>query len=378
MSPESEVARWMRHCLSLAARGAGGVSPNPLVGAVVLGVDGAVLGEGWHAQYGGAHAEVRAIGAAEAAAGPSALEEATLVVNLEPCAHVGKTPPCTDLILEKRIPRVVVGMRDPFPMVDGQGIRKLTQAGVEVSVGILEPDCRRLNEAYLRHLRTGRPLVILKMAQSLDGSVATSLGDSRWVSGEESRALVHRWRSEVDAVLVGSGTAAADDPSLTVRHVEGRQPLRIVLDRAGALPPNLKLFSDDAVPRSIAVTGPEARPAYGPGLLARGGRLLRVAERAGHLDLAELLGTLGKPGTIDERPVQSILIEAGPRLATALFSQDLVDRFYLFVAPKLVGSGRPTLGELSVERMNEALTFSESRWERVGEDLLFRGYRRQP
>ena len=238
----------MDRALALAARGAGAVSPNPLVGAVVLGPEGEVWGEGWHRAYGGPHAEVWAVRDAEERGLGDRLQEATLVVTLEPCSHHGKTPPCADLVVRKGIRHVAVAHADPFSEVAGRGIERMREAGVEVVVGVREREARRLNEAFLTHVRTGRPLVTLKTAATLDGRVATRTGDSRWVTSSESRQLVHRLRAEADAVLVGAGTAAADDPALTVRDVplqDGqRQPLRVVLDRAGDLRPDLQLFAD--------------------------------------------------------------------------------------------------------------------------------------
>jgi diaminohydroxyphosphoribosylaminopyrimidine deaminase/5-amino-6-(5-phosphoribosylamino)uracil reductase len=365
----------MRRALELAERGAGVVSPNPLVGCVIVGSGGDVLGEGWHGEYGGPHAEVWAVRDAERRGhGPEALGDSTLVVTLEPCSHHGKTPPCADLILEKGIPRVIVGMRDPFPKVDGSGIERLRTHGVDVTVGVCEQDCKRLNEAFVHHVRTGRPLVTLKVAQTLDGSVATASGDSRWVSGEEARRLVHRWRAELDGVLVGSGTARVDDPALTVRHVDGRQPIRIVLDRKGTLPPDLKLFTDAHVPKTIAAVGEEVHPAYAEAFEERGGVVLQIHERDGHLNLGVLLDRLGA-GVEPHRPLQSLLVEAGPGLATALWRADLVDRFALFIAPKLVG-GRRAVDNLFIERMADARTFESHRWEAVGPDMLFVGTRR--
>src|SRR5690606_20625136 len=176
-----------------------------------------------------------------------------MYVTLEPCSHNGKTPPCADLILGMAVPRVIVGMEDPNPVVAGRGIARLREGGTAVTVGVLEAACRRLNEAFVHHLATGRPLVTLKIAQTLDGRIATRSGDSRWVSGEAARARVHRWRAALDGVLVGSGTARADDPALTVRHVAGRQPVRVVLDREASLPPDLQLFTDEHAARTIAV-----------------------------------------------------------------------------------------------------------------------------
>lgn len=373
--------RWMDRALRLAGRGAGAVSPNPLVGAVLVGPEGEVLGEGWHGALGGPHAEVWAVRDAERRGSGDRLAEATLVVTLEPCSHVGKTPPCADLVVAREIPRVVVAMEDPFPAVAGRGIRRLREAGVDVTVGVRERAARRLNEAFVRHVTTGRPLVTLKTAATLDGQVATASGDSRWVTSAPARALVHQWRAEADAVLVGAGTARADDPALTVRGVPlgpgGRQPLRVVLDRTGALSPDLRAFTDGASP-TLAAVAPGTTPTYADALRQQGGDVLAVPAREGHLDLGALLDRLGTgdglpPGV---RPVQSVLVEAGPGLATALLAQDLVDRVFWFVAPKLTGAGTPSVGDLETDRMAEALAFAESAWETVGPDVLLRGYLR--
>jgi diaminohydroxyphosphoribosylaminopyrimidine deaminase/5-amino-6-(5-phosphoribosylamino)uracil reductase len=367
--------RWMRRCLELAERGAGRVSPNPMVGAVLVGADDALLGEGWHRAYGEPHAEPNAVADAERRHGPGALRNATLYVNLEPCSHHGKTPPCADLILEKQIPRAVIGMEDPFPRVSGRGLARLREHGVSLRVGLLEAACGRLNEAFTHHVRTGRPLVTLKVAQTLDGQVATATGDARWVSGRAARQRVHQWRATLDGVLVGSGTARLDDPALTVRHVPGRQPVRVVLDRTGTLPASLRLFTDAYAGHTLAVVGPDADPPYSPALHGAGGRCWHIPEHEGHLDLGSLLDRLGREGGPDETPLQSLLVEAGPGLATALFRQGLVDRLALFLAPKLLGRGTPVLGGLDIERMADALTFAEHRWEPVGEDMLFLGFR---
>jgi diaminohydroxyphosphoribosylaminopyrimidine deaminase/5-amino-6-(5-phosphoribosylamino)uracil reductase len=366
--------RWMRRCLELARRGA--PRPNPMVGAVVVDARGERLGEGWHRAAGKAHAEVNALRDAGAA---TSLREATLYVNLEPCTHHGRTPPCTDLILDKGVGRVVVGMRDPHEAASG-GVERLRAAGVEVTVGVRGKECRRLNEAFARRVRTGRPLLTLKQAQTLGGRVATRTGDSRWISSEEARRRGHRWRRQSGAVLVGSGTAASDDPRLTVRHVDlgphEEQPRRLVLDRAGRLAPSLRLFSDAHAARTTAVVG-ERRdaPPYVEALRRAGGQVLRVKERDGHLDLGALLDRLGTPPD-GGRPVQSLFVEAGPGLATALFEQDLVDRYYLFVAPRLLGTGTPTVGDREAEAMTDARGFAEHTWETVGGDALFKGFRR--
>lgn len=372
----------MDRALALAERGAGFVSTNPMVGALLVTPSGEVLGEGWHGRYGGPHAEVWAVRDAGRHGFADRLEQSTLVVTLEPCSHLGKTPPCVDVIREHRIPRVVAAMEDPNPKVAGSGLRRLRELGVEVGVGVGAARAWRLNEAYVRHVTTGQPLVTVKMAQTLDGRVATRTGESRWVSGPESRAAVHRMRAEADAVLVGAGTARADDPALTVRHNwpgrppgDTRQPLRVVLDRRGELEPTLKLFSDDFADRTVAVVGPDVQPAYEADLERHGGTILRVPSVDGHLDLRQVMVELGR-GPGERPPVQSLLVEAGPRLATALLNADLADRLFVFCAPRVLGHGLHAVGDLGLVRMADALAFAEHAWERFGADMLFRGYRR--
>ncbi len=371
----------IRRALALAARGAGAVSPNPLVGAVVAGPGGAVWGEGWHGHWGGPHAEVWAVRDAERRGFGERLHEATVAVTLEPCSHWGKTPPCADMLAGRGVRRVVVAMEDPFPAVAGRGIARLREAGVEVVVGVRRAEAARLAEAFVAHTTMGRPLVTLKTAATLDGQVATASGDSRWVSGTEARALVHRLRAEADAVLVGAGTARADDPALTVRHVPlapgQTHPLRVVLDRDGTLPPALALFTDGASP-TIAVIAETARPAYADALADAGGAVWTLPLADGRLDLGALLDRLGAgdglPG--GRRPVQSLLVEPGPRLAAALLAQDLVDRVVWIVAPKLVGAGTAAVADLGTARMADALPFAESHWQTAGADAVLHGYRR--
>lgn len=366
--------KWMRLCLDLAQRGAGRVSPNPMVGAVLVGTDGTLLGQGWHRQYGGPHAERHAIQDALRRYGSDALEHATLYVNLEPCVHHGKTPPCTDLILETRIPRVVAATRDPFPAVSGRGLDKLRDNGVDVTTGVLEKESRRFNEGFIRHVETGRPMVVLKIAQTLDGRIARASGKGGWISGEDARHLVHHWRATMDAVMVGTGTALADDPALTVRHVEGREPLRIVLDRHGRLSPKLKLLSDEHVGHTIVFTADRSSLPYERDFVEGGGRVFRVAHSDSGLDLRSVFEMLGQRGGVDGRPLQSVLVEGGAGIARSLLQEDLVDRLYLFVAPKVFGAG--LLGLDGLKLADRESPFVEHRWEPIGQDVLFRGYRR--
>ncbi len=330
----------------------------------MIGDDGRVLGEGWHARYGEEHAERIALRHAAAKGGYQALQRATLFVNLEPCSHQGKTPPCTQAIIESGVGRVVAGMRDPNPEAAG-GAALLRQKGVDVTVGVLEARCRRFNEPFIHSTLSRRPLVTVKIAQTIDGRMAAASGQSQWITGPEARTLVHRWRADADGILVGSGTARVDDPSLTVRHVPGPHPWRFVLDRRGTLPSGLRLFSDGR-PTTV-VTGQGVQPCYEASLLSAGGSILRVSMQGGHLDLGAALALL---------PVQSLLVEAGPGLASALMQQGLVDRFFVFLAPKVLGSGPLALDGFACQTLEEAITFEEHRWEQVGRDMLLRGFLR--
>jgi diaminohydroxyphosphoribosylaminopyrimidine deaminase/5-amino-6-(5-phosphoribosylamino)uracil reductase len=233
----------MRRCLELAALGMGNVSPNPMVGAIVV-MDTIIIGEGYHHKYGEAHAEVNAINQVISNFSDSAelLDQSTLYVSLEPCAHYGKTPPCADLIIKHKIPKVVIGCRDPFEAVNGKGVEKLLAAGIDVTTGILEEECQWLNRRFFTRTQQHRPYVILKWAQTADGFFASGDNSQHWITGQESRRLVHQWRSEEDAVLVGKNTAAIDNPQLNVRLAHGRNPKRVVIDRKLELNKNLNLF----------------------------------------------------------------------------------------------------------------------------------------
>ncbi len=368
MSPESAI-HWMERCLCLAANADSATSPNPRVGCVILSPEGTLLGEGWHKHVGGPHAETEAMNQVRSQHGSDALHGATLVVNLEPCNHQGRTPPCTRNILNAGIVRVIIGMRDPNPTAAG-GIDQLRSANVSVMTEVLKTRCFRFNEAFAhRHLRQA-PFVTLKIAQTLDGCIATATGESQWITGKAARKLVHIWRRENDAVLIGSGTAYTDNPGLTVRHVSGTQPWRIVLDGQGRLPRTLKIFTDEWVPRTIAVVAQNARPGYAGQFQNRGGRLITVQTEDGHVALPKLIRLLGS-----DLNIQSLFVEAGPGLASALLKQDLVDRFRLFIAPKLIGKGRQSIGDLGIHTLGQSKVFRECSWESVEDDQLFTGYK---
>jgi diaminohydroxyphosphoribosylaminopyrimidine deaminase / 5-amino-6-(5-phosphoribosylamino)uracil reductase len=352
---------FMRRALDLATNGLGLAPPNPMVGAVVVNGD-RVVGEGWHEGPGTPHAEVNALRAAgEQARG------ATLFVTLEPCSHHGRTPPCAPVVIEAGIARVVVAVPDPNPAVDGRGFGILREAGLPVVEGVLAEEGAELIAGFASHVRTGRPLVTLKMAASLDGKVAARDGSSRWITGEPARRDVHRLRAASGAILVGAGTAAADNPSLTVRLPEfrGRPPLRVLLDAMGTTPATGALF-DGSAPTVVATTPAclqETRAAWEDA----GAEILSLEESGtpGRVPLRELMRALGK------REVQDVLIEGGPSVAWSAVEEGVVDRLVLYLSPKLIG-GREAPGVLGgegVATVAAARPIRVRRVEQVGEDL---------
>ena len=356
-------ADYMSRALELAERGRGHVEPNPLVGAVMVR-DGAIVGEGWHRRYGEAHAEVNAL----AAAGDAA-RAATLFVTLEPCCHHGKTPPCTDAVLRAGVRRVVAAMADPFLQVAGKGIEVLRAAGLEVVLGVGEAAARRLNAPYLKLLATGRPYVIAKWAMTMDGKIATRSGDSKWISNEASRRLVHELRGRVDAILIGVGTVRADDPLLTARPPGPRTATRIVLDSRGRLPRTCQLLGTAReTPTLIAVT-PAVENA--DELTALGCEVLCVPEKDGRPEVNALLTELGG------RRMTNVLVEGGASVLGSFLDAGAIDEVQVFVAPKLVGGAGALapVGGLGVERMADALPLSEWRVKMIEGDVLLHGRR---
>ena len=317
----------MRRALALAERGWGRVAPNPLVGAVILDEAGTVVGEGWHEGPGTPHAEVVAL----REAGPRAAA-GTAVVTLEPCNHTGRTGPCTQALIRAGVARVVAATPDVDPDVRGGGSDALRDAGIDVEVGLLSERARRMNAAFERHVTTGRPFVIVKSAVSLDGKSAAADGTSKWITSDEARADVHRLRAWADAILVGSGTVLADDPALTIRSpdlADARPPLRVVLDATGRVPPDRKLF-DTAAPTIVATTHRAPQRRIADWERAGAEVLVLDADRSG-VALAALLEALGK------RDVQGVLVEGGATLAWSAIRDRLVDRFVVYVAPRIVG-----------------------------------------
>jgi diaminohydroxyphosphoribosylaminopyrimidine deaminase/5-amino-6-(5-phosphoribosylamino)uracil reductase len=356
--------RHLARAIEIAEQGRGYVSPNPLVGAVLADSDG-VIGEGFHGRRGGPHAEVEAI----RAAGDHALSQATLYVSLEPCCHQGRTPPCTDAIRQAGIMRIVVASDDPSAHASGRGLGILRDDGVEIIVanGALADRARLLNQPFRKHVRTGRPWVLFKSAMTLDGKVATRSGDSKWISGESSRRLGHRWRAECDAVAVGVGTALADDPLLTARLEDvPRQPRRVIFDSLGRLPLDAQLVRDARrVPLTIVVSRAAPRSAT-EALEAHGAEVVVSPGENEPARVCSALDQLGAAG------VTSILLEGGPHLAGAFLDAGEVDEVRLFLAPLLLGgsAARDPLEGEGVERIAEAVKALSMSCESIGEDLL--------
>ncbi len=359
MTKSENDAIFMRQALDLAEQGIGRTSPNPMVGSLVVR-DGVVLGRGHYGEYGGQHAE------------PQALREAgdrgrgaELYVTLEPCCHQGSTPPCTDAIIASGIVRVHVAMTDPDRRVSGKGIERLRAAGIAVETGLLEEEARELNAAYIHHRTTGQPFVLLKLAQTLDGRIATRDGQSQWITGDAARKRVHLMRSRADAVLVGIDTVLADDPRLTVRHVDGRQPRRIVLDSRARTPLDACILNGDA-PATVCVT--EAAPADRiDGLKGAGAKVLVMEGGDGSVPVDPLKSALGRAGIV------TLMVEGGSRVAASFLREKAVDRIACFVAPRILGAGIPTIAGLQLDDLSKAIDLNDAQVERLGGDFLITG-----
>lgn len=355
----TDIERHMRHALALATRGRGRVEPNPMVGAVVLDAAGNAVGEGWHRQFGGPHAEVFAL----AEAGGRA-RGGTLVVTLEPCCHHGKTPPCTSAVLAAGIARVIAATADPFPKVAGGGLAQLRAAGVQVECGMCEAEALALNAPYLKLLSTGKPWVHAKWAMTLDGKLATRTGDSKWISSEESRARVHELRGRVDAVLVGRGTVVADDPLLTARPAGARLAARVVVSASGALPENCQLRATArAVPVIVYTDAPERLVGW-------------AADGAELVTLGDGVSVDGVLRDLGARRFTNVLVEGGAGLLGAVLDARAADEFHVFVAPKLAGgAAAPSpVGGRGADLMRDALALARATSEPCGPDVYVRAF----
>jgi diaminohydroxyphosphoribosylaminopyrimidine deaminase / 5-amino-6-(5-phosphoribosylamino)uracil reductase len=363
MSP-TELDLWhMRRALELAANGRGYVEPNPMVGCVIArGAE--IIGEGWHRKFGGLHAEVEALHMAAARAAGS-----TMYVTLEPCCHFGKTPPCTKAILASGIKRVVVAQRDPFPQVAGSGLAELKTAGIEIEVGVLENDARLLNGPYLKLIETGRPWIIAKWAMSLDGKIATAAGESRWISNEQSRALVHTLRGWMDAIIVGRETALRDDPLLTARPRGPRTALRVVLDTQASLSTDSQLVRTCAEAPVLVAVGKQAAQPNRRRLAEAGCEVFECAGET-HIDrLHALLQELGR------RRMTNVLVEGGGQVLGSLLDARQIDEVHVFIAPKIIGGTKAGVAFAGngIALMTDALCLDNPVMENIDGDVYVHG-----
>lgn len=351
----------MGRCIELAMNGHGYVAPNPLVGAVITR-DEVIIGEGWHAKLGDVHAEIAAMRNADT----TDFSGATLYCNLEPCSHQNDkkiNPPCAPEIVNAGFERVVIGMTDPNPDVNGQGVAYLRDHGIHVDVGIRESECRYINRFFVTNMERMRPFLTLKMAQSLDGFVQAADGRSQWITGESARTEVHRMRQAHDAVLTTAATVLADNPSLTVRLIEGRNPLRVVIDTHNRLTGSEKLFQDNEAKTIVATANPQ--PLYGDA------EVMPVPARGEHIDFEMLIDQLYAHG------VRSVMIESGAELASELISQRWIDELVLMIAPKLLGNGTSAFQAMTVIDLEAADIFSDIHISELDRHVIFKGMLRE-
>jgi len=361
---ESDI-RYMQRAVKLSQKGKYYVRPNPLVGAVIV-ENGKITGEGYHEKFGGPHAEINAITNAD-----KPLQGATMYVTLEPCSHYGKTPPCADRLISEGFSRVVIGMADPNPVVNGKGIEKLKTAGIEVEVPVLEEEIRKVNEIYLTNIREKRPFCVLKTAMTLDGKIATKTGDSKWISGEKSREYVHELRHLYDGIMVGVNTVISDDPELTDRspHNEKRHPVRIITDSTGRIPLDSKVLRKDDIRTIIAVTERVDSEFIGK-IYEKGKEVVVCPEKNGRVDLKFLIKELWNQG------IDSVLIEGGSTLNYSAVSDGIVDKVLSFISPKIVG-GEESLtpvGGAGVQTISDAFRLKVDKVEQIDSDILIESY----
>ena len=353
----------MQLAIELARKGEGKVNPNPMVGAVIVR-DGIVIGEGYHEKYGEGHAEVNAFKSLKE--DPS---EATMYVTLEPCSHYGKTPPCVDKIVENNIKRVVIGMIDPNPLVAGKGIDKLKKAGIEVKVGILEDECKKLNEVFIKYILSKKPFVVLKAAMSLDGKIATRTGESKWISSEKSRLQVHNLRNKLSGIMVGVNTVIKDDPELTCRIQNGSNPIRIIVDSILRIPMNSKVLQNKDN-KTIIATTKRANMKNMQELLKKNIKVLIIEEKNGQVNLNALIKKLG------ELNIDSILLEGGGTLNYSALEENIVDKVMIYISPKIIGGefSKTPVGGIGIDKLNDAFKLKDITANIVDEDILVEGY----
>ncbi len=344
-------------CIQLANKGRGYVSPNPLVGCVII-KDGSIIGKGYHRKFGEAHAEVNAVN--DAKKNGYDLKDSIVYVNLEPCVHHSKTPPCADLLISEKVAKVVVGMKDPYEKVNGRGIKHLRKSGIDVVVGVLKKECTELNKFFIKFVTKKLPYVSLKVAQSIDGKIALDDYKSKWITGDASRRYVQQLRSEYDVVLIGKNTAQYDNPSLTVREIRGRTPYRIVIDKDSTLPENLRLFTDDNREKTYVLTGISKKSVT----TIYSANIIKVRERDQRLVLKDILKKFYSLN------ISSVLVEGGANLYSQFVKTDLFDDIFIFIAPKIIGKGISSFRDFEVSKLSEAKNLSYTYSKTFEKDLL--------
>lgn len=354
---------FMERAIELAQRGRGMVSPNPMVGAVLV-KDGKIIGEGYHQCYGQAHAEVNAFNNTK-----EDTRGACLYVTLEPCSHYGKTPPCVDKVIEKGISRVVIGSLDLNPLVSGQGIRKLKENGLEVKVGVLEDKCKEMNKVFMKYITSQRPYVVLKIAMTMDGKIATVKGESQWITGEEARLEGHKLRNELKGIMVGVNTIIADNPELTCRIEEGENPVRIVVDSKLRIPLDAKVVNDNLKNKTIIATTEMADKERLKVLKEKSIDIITVKSKNEKVDLDNLLLSLA------EKKIDSILLEGGAELNYSALEEGIVDEVNVFIAPKIVGGrgAKSAIAGEGVKELSQAFKLEEITVKFIGKDIWIKG-----
>jgi len=353
----------MEKAMELAAMGIGKVNPNPLVGAVIV-KNGQIIGEGYHECYGEAHAERNAVKNAV-----ESVEGSTIYVTLEPCAHYGKTPPCVDLIIEKKFKRVVIGMLDPNELVSGKSIKKLKEHGIEVEVGVKEEECKKLNEIFIKYITSKIPFVVLKSGISLDGKIATYSGESKWITSKESREDAQNLRNRLSSIMVGVNTVIADDPFLTCRVNSEKKLIRIVVDTKLRIPLDSKLVKNkDKL--TIVATALSSNEEKKQTLRDLGVKVIEVSEKNNRVDLKELVKRLGQEG------IDSILIEGGGTLNFSALEEDIVDKTIFYIAPKILGgeNSKNCIAGMGFSKLDDAVNLKDLSYRKIGEDLVVEGY----
>tara|TARA_Y100000294_G_C8566455_1_gene341044 strand:- start:1355 stop:2425 length:1071 start_codon:yes stop_codon:yes gene_type:complete len=350
--------KYMEIAINLAEKSRGYVSPNPLVGCIIV-KRGKIVGKGYHKKYGQEHAEINAI----KSAGKKA-NNATMYVNIEPCSHWGKTPPCTEKVVEAGIREVIVGMEDPNPLVDGY--RELKFRGLKTRIGILREQAKKLNEVYIKYAKSKKPFVILKLAMSLDGKIATSTGDSKYITSREARTYVHQIRNDVDAVMIGINTITRDNPLLDSRLIKGKNPIKVIVDSTLKISEKSKVLKDPS--KVIIATTKKALKKKIDKLHQKGVTVLILKPKKGLVDLKELIKELGKS------EITSIMIEGGAELSGNAIKEGIVNKILMFTAPKLIGNGLGPIKNLGIKKVNKAIKLKNISTKNIGKDILVIGY----